>query len=217
MDAAAVPWHDGAMGQSDELSHIRLQAAGVALHAVTAGPPDGPLVILLHGFPEYWAGWRKQIAPLADAGFRVIVPDQRGYNESDKPADVGDYGLDKLAADVAAIADACGAASFDLVGHDWGGIVAWWAALKYPQRVRRLVVVNAPHPVAGRRYAKRHWRQLLRSWYIFFFQIPRFPEWLLGRGDFALLSAALTRSAPKGLFTRDQLRAYRAAWSRPGR
>ena len=115
-----------------------LDIRGLRLHVVAAGPDDGPLIILLHGFPEFWYGWRHQIGPLAEAGFRVVAPDQRGYNESDKPEGIAAYGLDELAADVAAIADAFGRETFDLVGHDWGGVVAWWTALRYPLRVRRL-------------------------------------------------------------------------------
>ena len=199
-----------------ELQHIVFGVVAVDLHAVAAGPRDGPLVILLHGFPESGYGWRNQIVPLAEAGFRVVVPDQRGYGRSGKPKGIAAYGLDTLAADILGIADACGAEKFDLVGHDWGGIVAWWAALRYPDRVRRLVVVNAPHPIAGRRYAKRHWGQLLRSWYIFFFQIRRLPEWLLSRGNFALLRGAFAVSAPRGLFTEDEFRHYCEAWSEPG-
>jgi pimeloyl-ACP methyl ester carboxylesterase len=202
-------------GQLD-LQHILLRAGGVDLHAVAAGPADGPLVILLHGFPEFWYGWRRQIAPLAAAGFRVVVPDQRGYGTSARPAGIAAYGLDVLAADVVGIADACGAEKFDVAGHDWGGIVAWWTALIFPHRVRRLIVVNAPHPVAGRRYARQHWRQLLRSWYIVFFQIPHLPEWFLATRDFVALRAALTHSGPDGLFTAADLQCYREAWAQPG-
>jgi pimeloyl-ACP methyl ester carboxylesterase len=199
-----------------DLQHIAFRASGVELHAVAPGSGDGRLVILLHGFPEFWYGFRRQIAPLASAGFRVIVPDQRGYAGSSKPHGIDAYGFDTLAADVAAIADSCSAEKFDLVGHDFGGVVAWWVALKFPNRVRRLVVINAPHPVAGRRYAKQHWRQLLRSWYIFFFQIPGLPDWFLARRGFALLRLALTGSARRGLFTEDDLRNYREAWAAPG-
>ena len=199
-----------------KLQHKAIPAGGVELHAVTAGPAEGRLLILLHGFPEFWYAWREVIAPLAEAGFRVVAPDQRGYGRSGKPEGVESYALDRLAADVVAIADACGAPEFDVVGHDFGGIVAWWAVLKHPGRVRRLIVLNAPHPVAGRRFAKRHWRQLLRSWYIFFFQIPGLPERVLSLGKYALLRLAMTQSAPPHLFTDAELRRYRKAWSEPG-
>jgi pimeloyl-ACP methyl ester carboxylesterase len=198
------------------LEHLEFDLGDVTLHAVAAGPQDGPLVILLHGFPEFWYGWRTQILPLAEAGFRVVAPDQRGYNLSSKPSGVAAYDLHELAADVAGIADGLSRDAFDVVGHDWGGIVAWWAALRYPKRVRRLVAINAPHPVAARRFAKRRWSQLLRSWYIFFFQLPRVPEWLLSFGGFAGLRAALQGSAPRHLFDAAEMAVYRQAWSRPG-
>src|SRR5450755_2449921 len=101
---------------------LRLQTNGITLHAAAAGPPEGPLVILLHGFPEFWYGWRGQIAPLAEAGLRVLAPDQRGYNLSDKPAGVAAYALDSLADDVLGLADALGRERLSVVGHDWGGV-----------------------------------------------------------------------------------------------
>ncbi|MYZ48538.1 alpha/beta fold hydrolase [Propylenella binzhouense] len=189
---------------------------GVSLAVTVAGPSDGPLVVLLHGFPEGAYGWRRQVDPLAEAGFRVAVPDQRGYGDSGKPEEVAAYGMSRLAADAAAVADHLGAAEFDLVGHDWGGVVAWWAAARYRERVRRLVILNAPHPVAMPRYARRHRSQLVRSWYVAFFQLPVLPEWALSRGDFALLASALRRSAPRGLFGTADMEAYREAWRRPG-
>src|ERR1043166_1005597 len=102
------------------LQHLRLPVNGIELHALAAGPADGPLVILLHGFPEFWHGWRRQIAPLAAAGLRVVAPDQRGYNLSDKPKGVATYRLDTLADDVLALADALGSRPFAGGGPDWG-------------------------------------------------------------------------------------------------
>ena len=198
------------------LEHTEVSVGGLGFHVVVAGPSDARPVMLLHGFPEFWYGWRPLIEPLAEAGFRVIVPDQRGYGRSAKPGAVADYALDLLASDAVGIAGALGHRDFDLIGHDWGGIVAWWVALKYRKRVRRLVVVNAPHPVAARRYARWRWRQLAKSWYIFFFQIPKLPEFFLRVGDFALLRAALRFSAPRGLFGEEDYAAYREAWSEPG-
>ena len=108
--------------QSEGMERLRLQANGITLHVVAAGPADGPVVILLHGFPEFWHGWRRQIGPLAAAGFRVLAPDQRGYNLSDKPEGVGAYGLDALADDVIGLAHATKRDKVCLVGHDWGGV-----------------------------------------------------------------------------------------------
>jgi pimeloyl-ACP methyl ester carboxylesterase len=198
------------------LERLEFAIRGVAIHAVAAGPADGPLVVLLHGFPEFWYGWRHQILPIAEAGFRVVAPDQRGYNRSDKPEGVPAYHLDELAADVAGLIDACGHQAADVVGHDWGGVVAWWTALKHPGRVRRLVVLNAPHPIAMQKFARKNWRQLWRSRYIGFFQVPRLPERYLSLAGFAPLRRALTGSAPPGIFGSADLSAYRQTWSQPG-
>ena len=133
--------------EETSLRHLTLATHGVRLHAVEAGPEDGPLLILLHGFPEFWYGWRRQIGPLAAAGFRVLVPDQRGYNTSDKPRSVAAYGLDELALDVVGLIDATGVEKACVVGHDWGGVVGWWLGVRYPQRIERLALLNIPHPL----------------------------------------------------------------------
>lgn len=198
------------------LARARHRVNGVELHATEAGPDDGPLVILLHGFPDAWWTWRHQIGPLAEQGHRVLVPDLRGYNLSDKPPGVAAYGLDELVADVVGLADASGAATFRLVGHDWGGIVAWAVALRHPGRVERLAVLDAPHPGLGARRTLRHPTQALRSLYVGFFQIPRLPEVVLRARGFAVLRRALTASSPPGLFSPADLDRYAAAWAQPG-
>ena len=192
-----------------------VRANGVRLHVVEAGPPDGPPVVLLHGFPELWYGWRRQIGPLAEAGFRLIVPDQRGYNTSDKPAGVGAYHVDTLAADVVALLDAARIEQAAIVGHDWGAVVAWWLGLAHPERVSRLAILNVPHPAVMRRHLLSSPRQALRSWYIFFFQIPGLPERFLGRRDFANLARAV-RGGRRGTCTDEDLARYREAWAQPG-
>jgi len=156
-----------------------LPGHGIRLHTVLAGPEGGPLVVLLHGFPECWYSWRHQIPALAGAGYRVAVPDQRGYNLSDKPSDVASYQIDLLTADVLALIRALGRERAVIVGHDWGGAVAWRLAIDYPEAVDRLVVMNAPHPVAMARALKSDWDQRFRSWYMLFFQVPWLPEALL--------------------------------------
>jgi pimeloyl-ACP methyl ester carboxylesterase len=198
------------------LASRRVALKGITLHVVEAGPEDGPLLILLHGFPEFWWGWRHQIGPLAAAGFRVVVPDQRGYNLSDKPKGLAAYTLPWLGADILALADSYGHARFRLAGHDWGGIVAIWVAARHPDRVERLAILNAPHPDAIVPYMRRHPGQVLRSLYAVFFQLRGLPERLLAAGDHAALARALVRSARPGAFTQDDLRRYREAWSRPG-
>ncbi len=189
---------------------------GVTLHAVRTGPADGPPVVLLHGFPEFWYGWRHQLGPLAEAGFRVVAIDQRGYTTSSKPPHVADYGLDHLAADIAAAITALGAERARVVGHDWGGVVAWWLAVRHPERVERLAILNAPHPPTMSRALRRNPRQMLRSWYIFLLQIPGLPEWLHRRRNWAGLVAAMRSSSRPGTFTPADFDRYRAAWSQPG-
>jgi epoxide hydrolase 4 len=179
---------------------------------MTAGPEDGPAVILLHGFPEFWYGWRRQITPLAEAGFRVIVPDQRGYNLSSKPSAVRDYSLRDLTADVIAIADQIGREKIFLAGHDWGAAVAWNAAMRYPGRIEKLVVLNVPHPAVMRRFLRTNPRQMLRSWYMLFFQIPRIPELMFSRAG----ARILVESSRPGTFSPEDLDRYREAWSQPG-
>ena len=173
-------------------------------------------MILLHGFPEFWWGWRYQIAALAAAGFRVVVPDQRGYNTSDRPAGLDAYRAARLAGDVVGLADALGLARFGLVGHDWGGVVAFATAALHPTRVERLAVLNAPHPDTWGGFALRHPSQALKSLYVAVFQVPRLAEALLGADDFRILRRGLTRSSPPGTFTDADLRRYVEAWAQPG-
>jgi len=195
---------------------IHIQHGDVRLHAVAAGPKDGPVVVLLHGFPEFWYGWRRQIEPLAAAGFHVIVPDQRGYNLSSKPSGVAAYSLTELVSDVIAIADQLDQEKIYLAGHDWGAAVAWSTALLHPQRIAKLVVLNVPHPSVMRRFLRTQPRQLLRSWYMFFFQLPWLPEAFFSAFNFRVGARALLRSSRPGTFSDEDLAQYRAAWSQAG-
>src|SRR5215203_1282490 len=131
---------------------MRLTTNGVMLRAVAAGPTDGPLVVLLHGFPEFWYGWRHQIEPLAAVGYRVLVPDLRGYNLSSKPEGLRAYTLDVLADDVLGLATTLGRPKFTIVGHDWGGALAWHLAARNPDRIDRAVILNGPYLAAARGY-----------------------------------------------------------------
>jgi pimeloyl-ACP methyl ester carboxylesterase len=201
---------------SPALESLFFQNEGVRLHAVAAGATDAPVAILLHGFPEFWYGWHQQIAPLAAAGFRVIVPDQRGYNRSSKPHGVRWYAQRELTSDVLAIADQLGQQKIFLAGHDWGAAVAWSAALTHPERIARLAILNVPHPSVMRRYLLSDWRQMRRSWYMFFFQIPFLPEALFSANNFGMGASTLEHSSRAGTFTADDLRQYREAWSQPG-
>jgi pimeloyl-ACP methyl ester carboxylesterase len=196
-------------------THREASVNGVRLHYVEAGA--GPLVVLLHGFPEFWYSWRRQIGPLAAAGFHVLAPDLRGYNLSDKPRGVTAYRTEVLTADVAALIRHTGESTSDVVGHDWGGALAWLLPLHHPGIVRKRVILNAPHPAALRRAWGRDLGQLLRSWYIFFFQLPLLPEAVLRAGDFVLLRRAFRRQPVRpGTFTDADLDAYCAALAQPG-
>jgi len=194
------------------ITHTTITTNGVALDVAESGPENGPCVILLHGFPETWLCWRHLIGPLAEAGYRVLAPNQRGYPGSGRPRQVCEYALDVLAGDVVGLIEATGRGKAVVVGHDWGGVVAWWVATRHPERVERLAVLNAPHPVAFRRYLVRHPTQFLRSWYTFFFQLPWLPEALFRRIGRWLL----VRTSCPGAFSEEALDGYQRAWSEPG-
>jgi epoxide hydrolase 4 len=170
--------------------HRHVDVGEVTLHVVEAG--TGPLVVLLHGFPEFWYSWRHQIPALAAAGLRVVAPDLRGCNLSDKPRGQAAYRVRELAADVAGLIAACGEEQAAVVGHDWGGAVAWALAIRHPERVERLVIVNSPHPLRFLA-AVRQPAQLARSWYMLLFQLPWLPEALLRAGGFKALRRTLRR------------------------
>jgi epoxide hydrolase 4 len=193
--------------------HLTIETNGINLHVVQAGDPDAPLVILLHGFPEFWYGWRKQIPYLAKQGFRVWAPDQRGYNISDKPPGIRAYNLDVLTADVLGLIEASGREKVHLVGHDWGGAIAWFTALKYPERLEKLVILNAPHHDVFRQTLMTNGEQRRKSWYAGFFQLPVIPEWIC---QFRSLASSFVRTARPGTFSPDELREYQQAWSQPG-
>ncbi len=201
---------------SSQITHQQVQTNGITLHTVQAGPDDGPLVILLHGFPEFWYGWRHQIDFLVNAGYYVIVPDQRGYNLSDKPSGVAAYNLDELAADVIGLIDDAKRERASLIGHDWGAAVAWWAASKYADRLDKLVILNVPHPIVMQRTLQRSLAQLRKSWYMFFFQIPRLPEALYSRNNWRSVTRAIQSSARPGTFIDEDMAQYCQAWSQPG-
>ena len=200
----------------EEPRFVRIATNGITLNVAEAGPADGRPVILLHGFPESWYGWRHQIGPLAAAGYRVLVPDQRGYGASDKPRGVAAYALDTLADDVVGLIDASGHPTATVIGHDWGGVVAWAAIARHPARFDRAVILNAPHPDVMVRELKGNPGQLRKSWYIFALQLPWLPERMLHRADFRTLVEGMTRSSRAGTFSAADFERYRAGWSVPG-
>jgi epoxide hydrolase 4 len=189
---------------------------GINLHVVMAGPQDGKLVILLHGFPEFWYGWRKQIPALAAAGYTVWAPDQRGYNVSDKPQGLDAYQMDLLAADVVGLIDAAGREQAIVVGHDWGAGVTWRVAHQHPDRVEKAVILNVPHPWLLAKTAGKNWRQALRSSYMLYFQLPGIPERMMQVDNWQPLVDTMQGSSQPGTFSRQDMAAYRQAWSQPG-
>jgi pimeloyl-ACP methyl ester carboxylesterase len=195
--------------------HHFIRTNGIALHIVMSGPANGPVVLLLHGFPEFWYGGRRQIRALAAAGFRVWTPDQRGYNLSDKPRDRRAYAMDLIARDTIGLIEATGRRQVYLAGHDWGAMAAWWVALTAPERVRQMAILNAPHPEVAIRHVWSDPRQMARSTYAAFFQLPRVPESLLRARRYSLLARLLKSSARRGTFSDDDIEHYRQAWSQP--
>ena len=198
-------------------SHDTVETNDVRLHVVTAGPTDGDLVVLLHGFPEFWYAWHHQIPALAEAGYRVVVPDMRGYNCSEKPDGVSAYHIDELVGDVVGLVRAFDRETAHVVGHDWGGLVAWQTAIDRPGVVDRLAVLNAPHPSAYERALRSNPRQLGKSWYVGFFQLPGLPEWALGARDFEALERLLGDGTVRpDAFTDTDIERYKTAFGRPG-
>jgi pimeloyl-ACP methyl ester carboxylesterase len=199
-----------------DIQFRRRPTNNVMLHVAEAGPATGRLVVLLHGFPEFWYGWRHQIDALAGAGYRVVVPDQRGYNLSDRPRGRAAYDLDLLAKDILGLADGLGQHTFLLVGHDWGAAVGWWIASQYPNRLERFAALCAPHPAVWMDAMHNLPEQRKRSRYARMLRLPWLPELLLRRRNFkALVDALRLAKRPEACSDAD-LALYRAAWSMPG-
>jgi pimeloyl-ACP methyl ester carboxylesterase len=203
------------MTDVDSIQHQFVSANGLCFHVASLGEGD-KLALCLHGFPECWYSWRYQMPLLARLGYRVWAPDLRGYGESDRPPKVEDYDLEHLMTDVAGLIDASGAKSTMLVAHDWGGVLAWYVAMRQLRPLDRLVVMNLPHPACMEREL-RHWRQIRRSWYALFFRLPWLPEMLLRAGNYRAIGEAFRGSAiDKSRFPREVIDVYRANAARPG-
>ena len=199
---------------SDLVQHRYADLGDVRLHYVEAG--EGPLVVLLHGFPQFWYMWRFQVTALVEAGFRVVVPDMRGYNLSERPPRVSDYRVEQLARDVERLIRACGEESAAVVGHDWGAISAWFTAMLYPERVTKLAILNVPHPA---RFMRGLWtlKQLRKSWYVFALQIPGPPGRHIEQKIFARFLLDIRRDPSRpGTFTEEDVERYKEAMARPG-
>ena len=170
----------------------------------------------MHGFPEFSYGWRKQMPFFAAQGYYVWAPDSRGHTLSDKPRGAAAYTLDKLAADVVGLIDAAGVERADVVGHDWGGAVAWKLGADHADRLRKLVVLNAPYSGVMLRKLRQDPAQRKRSWYMFYFQLPWLPECTSRRNDWQMLTNMLRRSSLPGTFSDEEIAEYKRAWSLPG-
>jgi epoxide hydrolase 4 len=189
-----------------------LQVGSLRMHVASEGNASQPLIVMLHGFPEFWYSWRFQIKPLAAAGYHVVAPDLRGYNLTGKNPP---YDLFTVSSDIVNLIHTLGKRQAIMIGHDWGGMIAWAVAMLHPEVVDRLVVCNLPHPRAVRRAQTQvYLPQLLRSWYIAFFQLPGLPEWFCRMGQYRTLLGAMRRSLPA--FGDAEAAHYRQAWSEPG-
>lgn len=189
---------------------------GHDFHVKIAGDEAGELVVLLHGFPEFWYGWRHQIDALAYRGYRVVIPDQRGYNKSDKPEGVREYHIDKLRDDVEAIIHHYNKDRAIVIGHDWGGAVGWHLASTRPALVEKFIAINIPHPAVMPEVMKRHPKQMFKSLYMLFFQVPGIPEKFLSMNHFKMMERVLEKTSHKNTFTAADLDEYHNAWSQNG-
>lgn len=199
-----------------KLEETFIKTNGIRLHTVMAGPQSGPPVVLLHGFPENWRCWIRQVPALVQAGCRVIIPDQRGYNLSDKPKGIKNYCAGELTSDILGLIDALNYEKVNLVGHDFGALVAWMLAIKSPDRLHRLGIINVPHPAVMKRFVQRDFEQMRRSLYALFFQLPWLPETVMRLGNWRIAASSLRRSGKPNAFTEEDIEKYKAAWSQQG-
>ena len=198
------------------IRHERVAANGLRFHVLAAGQGDR-LALCLHGFPELAFSWRHQLPVLAEEGWLAWAPDLRGYGETDRPVGRDEYAIEKLMDDVAALIDASGARETLLIGHDWGGVIAWLFAIRRIRPLARLAIMNLPHPACFERALSRGFRQRLRSWYVLFFQLPWLPEKLFAAGKARAIGNAFRGMAVhKENFPDEVLDVYRHAALQPG-
>ena len=197
------------------MEKLYVKTNGIQLNVVAKGNPRDPMVVFLHGFPEFWFGWRKQIDDFVSKGYFVVVPNQRGYHLSNKPRGRWKYRINQLAKDVLGLLDHFHQKKAIVIGHDWGGAVAWYLATFFPESVEKLIVLNCPHPLAFRKNLFRNLRQLRKSWYMFFFQCPFLPEFFLRKGDWTFLVQTLLGTSSRGTFSEEEIDQYKEAWREP--
>lgn len=193
-----------------------IETNGITLHVAVTGPEDGELVILLHGFPDFWYGWRKQIEVLTEAGYRVAVPDQRGYNKSDKSKGKKAYVINELGQDIIGLIKHFKREDAVIIGHDWGGAVGWHLTSTHPELVQKFIAINIPHMGIFPKALLKTPSQLIKSLYMVFFQIPILPEIKLSGRNFKNTAQVLKSSSRKGTFTESDIREYKRAWSKSG-
>ncbi len=191
------------------------QVNGINLHVFYNGDANSDVIIFLHGFPEYGGAWHRQLSFFAEQSYYALAPDQRGYNLSSKPKGVKAYLLDHLVADMAEWIKQLTTRKVILVAHDWGGGVAWALAAKHPELLQKMVILNMPHLSVMEKHLRTNIKQMLKSWYAAFFQIPLLPELMCRLWNFKFLTGALVRSATPGAFTERNLENYRQAWRQP--
>ncbi len=188
---------------------------GINLHVYHAGENNQNIILFLHGFPEYGYAWHQQLEFFASRGYYALAPDQRGYNLSDKPKGVKAYRLDELVRDIAEWIKQLTPQKVILVAHDWGGGVAWALAAQHPKLLQKLVILNMPHLAVMKKHLRTNIKQILKSWYAAFFQLPLLPEWLCRLWNFKFLTQALVRSANPNTFTAQDLENYWKTWQQP--
>lgn len=202
------------MPDNRELRHEFVKVNGIRMHYVTMG--NGSLVVLLHGFPEFWYSWRHQIVALSKQ-FKVVAPDMRGYGETEKPVKVDAYRIEKIVKDIVELVHGLGYEKATIAGHDWGGIIAWSIAMMEPDVVEKLIIMNAPHPGVYSKHISKNVKQMLRSWYVFFFQIKGIPELMLSNNNYKILqSSLLNSSVRKECFTEKDIETYICSWKSGG-
>jgi len=213
----SLPYTENSMPEIEPettLCHQYVISNNVRLHYVTQG--EGPLMLMLHGFPEFWYSWRHQIAEFAQ-DYKVVALDLRGYNDSEKPNAVTAYHMSELIKDVKGVIEGLGYENCVLVGHDWGGAIAWSFAYAHPDMLQKLIVMNLPHLAKFQEALTHNPRQMLRSWYIGFFQLPMLPELLFRADGYRAISSAFAeRATNKNAFSPEDLDDFKEAAAKPG-
>jgi len=198
------------------VSYKKIKVNNVTINVAVCGNQNDELLIFLHGVPETGRlGWYHQLHHFCNKGYFVLAPDNRGFNTSHKARCHHGYSTDKSANDIIGLIKYFKKTNAYIVSHDFGGAVGWWIGIFYPQYVKKLVVLNCPHPVAFRNLLRSSITQLRKSWYIFFFQLPFFPEYFLSKNNYEFFGNALVKMVPKG-FTKRQIQDYKKSWSEPG-